>query len=267
MIKVKFSSGYAALLFAALALGACKTSGDLKPGETAEATVEDGEDPSGAKTVTTGAPVNTTSSANAQQLAVLQGELEDARVLARQNEEKLRARITELETENNKLKEELTKAAASAPVAEPPPALKSGGKGAANLWELAIKDLRENRLKEALGSFEEIARSYPKDTHHFHALLGAGFVHYRLRQYKEAAVVFNQTIDKHPKESRLSLAWFGGGCSLAQAGQLEDSKLFFQEVAKRYPNAPEANISKNILSKKRKVPADLLTLFPKWTNR
>jgi len=153
-------------------------------------------------------------------------------------------------------------------VPTPPPALSAGGgKGGASLWDLAMKDLRDNKLNEALINFEELARSYPKDTRHFHALIGAGYIHYKLKQYKEAAVVFNQAIDKHTKHASLGQAWFGGGASLAQMGQLEDSKLFFSEVVKRFPKSPEASVAKAIMAKKRKVPADLLVLFPAWSTR
>jgi TolA-binding protein len=250
-----------ALLSAVCLFSACKTSGDVRQGGVSLPTADD---PSGAKTLDGDAPSAPPSAEALQrQLAVLQGELEEVRVQARLSDEKTRARISELESENAKLKDELSK---KGTVPSVPPAL-AGGKGASSLWELAISDLRANKLDEALVNFEEIGRSYPKDSKNFLALVGAGFIHHKQKRFKEAAVVFNQAIDKHPKHAQLSLAWFGGGASLAQLGQLEDSKLFFQEVTKRFPKSAEAREAKAILAKKKKVPADLFATFPTWAGR
>ncbi len=225
------------------------------------------EDPTGVKTVDApdGAKVESASAEALQrQVAILQGELEDAKVQGKLIEEQMQARVRALELEKTQLIAELEKARTQAPA----PALlpETGPKGAEALWELGLADVKAGRFEAALGPFGEITKSYGKDPRHPFAILGVGFAHYRLKQFKDAAVVFNQFIDKHPKHPSASLAWFGGGASLSQLGQADDAKLFFDEVVKRYPKSAEAREAKVLLAAKRKKPAaDLFALFPAWT--
>ena len=239
-------------------IAGCRTSGELAASRA-------DDDPTNVKTVE--APETQPSAAPTlenlqQELDIARGNLENTQAQAKQDKEKLEARITELETQNKSLQDEMAKLKTSAP-AKPiavDGALPNGKSGAPLLWELAANDLKAGRFDKAISPLEELVKTYPKDKLAFQALFQLGLTQYRLTRYSDSALTFNQVIDRFPKKKETALAWLGQASSFAQMKQLEDAKLIFEELAKRYPNSPEAATAKKIAKKKEKVPADLFPL-------
>jgi TolA-binding protein len=273
-----------------LGLSACVTSGDLASGRESG---DNYEDPTEVQTLdaaptsdsatttaekTTPAPRVAPSNPRSEEAAPVVGNVDSLRrenaVLSGQVEES-RFRVTQLESENAKLKEELEKAktAVPPPAAVVPPALANTGEsagrtGAPLLWELARKDIAANRFKEALTPLEEILKSYPDDDHVPLATLALGMAHYNLEQYKEAALAFNKVIDRHPKTSGAAIAWFGQGACFFKLNQKDDSKLFYQEVLRRFPKSPAAKQASKWLEKKKGgAPGNLFAAFPDWAGK
>jgi tol-pal system protein YbgF len=281
------------------ALNACRTSGDIASGRDDRYV-----DPTNVQTIDTppsAAPGAATAQTSPEQLqtelAVARGDLENAKYASTQEETQLRARIAELEGENQRLNQELhggaptdgsstPNTAAStgvmSPVVTPAPGATSSStrqkpievhgampekSGAPLLWELAQNDLKAGRYDKALSPLSELAKTYPKDPLALYALLGAGMAQYRLKQYSDAAVTFNQVIDKFPKKKETGIAWFGQGAAFVALKQSDDAKVLLEEVARRYPNSTEANAAKRMLKHKEKAPSDLFAIFPTWDKK
>ena len=272
-----------------LGLSACVTSGDLASGRDNGDNYEDPTEVQTLDAAPTGEVATPTTaekpapapraapSAPRSEEAAPVGNVESLRrenaVLSGQVEES-RFRVTQLESENAKLKEELEKAKnAVPPPAAVPPALANTGEsagrtGAPLLWELARKDIAANRFKEAITPLEEILKSYPDDEHVPLATLALGMAHYNLEQYKDAALAFNKVIDRHPKTPGAAVAWFGQGACFFKLNQKDDSKLFYQEVLRRFPKSPAAKQASKWLEKKKGgAPGNLFAAFPDWAGK
>lgn len=251
---------YPALMIVSLA--SCVTSSQLAQKDTYV-------DPTNVRTVDAPA-ASANNDAISRELDIVRGQLEDAQ-----------HQVQLLETENRRLGEELAKAKAPPPAAPAasagvPPALGSDGPaagsqktGAPLLWELAQKDLADGRSKEALGAFQEILSSYPKDARVLHSSLAAAMLQYRLENYKDAALAFNQFIDKNPRRTEAAIAWFGQGAAFNRMGQREDAKLFYEETVKRFPKSEAAAEAKRFMGRRGTAgaPKDLFSVFPKWAER
>lgn len=265
----RFARGFAPVFaFLSLALvSACVTSTDIAGGEGDD----DYVDPTNVTTVNPNAgthpvtgqamPAQGAENENLQRdYDVLKGKLEESEWKARN-----------LEAENKRLAEELAKAKAPPPAPSPVPSpIPVTGDlpnktGAPLLWDLAQKDLKRGRFKEALVPLEEILKSYPKDAHAPFAMLAVPMVQYRLENFKEAALGFNQVIDRYPKRQETAIAWFGQGAAFFRLNQRDDSKLFYGETSKRYPKSEAAIQAKKYLARKKGgAPKDLFSVFPEW---
>lgn len=237
-------------------LGSCKTSSDL-----ARARGREFVDPTNVVTSESTVNVSQTSAQSEdleRQIEILKGQLEEEKLSAARNQEILNAKIQELQGVNAALVAQLGN------VKAPEPSLsgagETGAQGAEKLWNLAMEDLAQGKFEVALSGVSEIAKTYPKDKLVFDALMMKGLLHYKLTQFNEAALSFNQVIDRFPKRKSIALAWFGQGASFAQMKRPDDSKIFFEELVRKYPQSPEAKRAEKILTKKEKVPADLLPL-------
>ena len=254
---------YSALL--PFLLSACVTSGDV-----AQDKVYD--DPTGVKTVdgpaivTTGKPLPMNDQTQ-RELDVTRGRLEE-----------LEHRAAQLEAENKRLADENAQLKAPPPavVAAPVP---TGGadvvvvdpkkSGAPLLWELGLRDIEGGQFQEAIASFEELVKTYPKDSRVYYAALGLAMSQYALGNFKEAALNFNQLVDKYPKRNETSIAWYGQGASFLRMNQSEDARLFFEEAAKRFPKTKAGKAAKSASEKRRlqAPPKNLFIAFPDWSER
>ncbi len=239
---------------------ACKTSGDI-------ASHREFTDPTEIKTVENEALVDKRTKdpeVLVKELEMAQGELEVVKTNTHFEAERLKAKIAELEKQNQLIAEELNKTRAgeppSSPVASTETNSGSSKTGAAALWEIASNDIKTEKFSQAISSLQEITKSYSKDKIAFAAMANLALCQFKTAAFSEAAVTFNQMIDRFPKRKELALAWFGQASSFAQLKQLDDAKLIFEEVKSRYPKSNEAALAKKILKKTEKVPNDLFSL-------
>lgn len=251
----------AGIFFILIVLAGCKTSQQVVRDKNVF------KDPTGVKTVGEVTPESVVESELRRDLDVTKGELENLRFQYQKDVEALQSQVKNLELEKEKLLAELNQAGSSAPTHIAGVVTEDKGTdsdGAGRLWNLAMADLKQEKYMEAMNIFKDFAKMYPKSPRAPYAVLGLGLIQYKLGKYKEAALSFNELIDLNSKKGFSALAWLGQGCVFAMLKQNEDARLFLNEVKVKFPRGAEAKLADQLIKKQKKVPLDLLPLFPSW---
>lgn len=247
-------------LIAILGLGACVTTGGMSSKRRYV-------DPTGVKTADDDAP---TAVAPGQTLAerasidtlksriaVLEGELEEAKVQNEQQISGLNQQIKSLTEENVRLKAD-NEVNSRARISE------DTKKAASLLWKAAVQDLSAGRYSDGQVLLKQLLDKYPEDSHAYYAHTATAMSNFSLKKYAAAAGGFAYVAQNYPNEEGIQMAWYGQGAGLYKMLKGSESLLFFKQVASRWPKTLEGKHAAQIVAKKSQPANDLFLAFPNW---
>jgi TolA-binding protein len=183
-----------------------------------------------------------------QQMTMLQGRIEDLEraqkdtkkdASEQDNEKKLDARITELETAQANMLEAMKKMQADG-VAEDPSELYNKGKAEfdAENWDGAIEDLnkffKNPKAKENKKDSED-ATFYRAESY------------FKLQKYKLAIADYSEFPEKYTKSKHMPEALYKIGVSFEALGSKDDAKGFYQLLVDKFPKSAQAKKVKSKL--------------------
>lgn len=245
------------VLLMALA-AACVTSGSMKQRRYVDPTaVKTIDDDSEAPNPAAAARERSTTETLKSRIAVLEGELEEAKELHRREVAALAEQLRVLTEENSKNKVEL-EAASKVRMTE------DTKKAAALLWKAATDDIKAAQLDSALSLLKQLVDRYPEDSHAYYAHMTTAMIFYTQKKFSSAAGAFVFVAQKYPQAEGIQMAWYGQGAGLYKMLKGSESLLFFKQTASRWPKTPEGKHAASVLAKKAQPVGDLFLAFPNW---
>ncbi|KAF4529473.1 hypothetical protein B566_EDAN018749 [Ephemera danica] len=118
---------------------------------------------------------------------------------------------------------------------------------ATSLYEAGVKSFDQGKHKEAIISFQDFTKSFPKHKLAGNAQFWMGESYYQMKEYPRAALAYQDVITKYPGSAKFQAAMLKQGMALSSAGKKEAGRERLQELVKRYPNSPEATRAKQLL--------------------
>lgn len=218
-------------------------------------------DPTGVKTVDDSSDNNSNNDpaedALKSRIAVLEGELEEVKVVSQRQIAALNEQIKSLSDENAKLKSDLE-------VSSKNRITEDTRKAAELLWKAAAQDLQATKYTDALSLLDQLIERYPEDSHAYFAHTAKAMVFYAQKKFSLSAGAFAFVAQKYPTASGIQMAWFGQGAGLYKMLKGSESLLFFKQTASRWPKTVEGIHAAQIVAKKSQPPVDLFLAFPNW---
>ncbi|MDD5542138.1 MAG: tol-pal system protein YbgF [Acidobacteriia bacterium] len=180
--------------------------------------------------------------------------------------DELKARLDRLTTDVAALKTTLQSIDAKIPSQTPETATPTGDQTAAPstgktppaaaapqgpdlMYEAAMKDYSANRLKLALGGFQQFLKYYDNTPLAGNAHFWIGQIFYQQENYKSAIDAFNTVVERYPDSNKLTVSIYKKGMALEALGQKTAALKEFRMLISRYPNSPEAKQASQEVSK------------------
>lgn len=190
-------------------------------------------------------------------IAVLEGEVEEAKVLHQREVQALNEQLKVLSDENLKLKDELEATSKTK-------SNEDTKKAAMLLWKAASDDLKSQKYESALELLKQLVDRYPEDSHAYYAHTSMAMILYGQKKYSSSAGAFAFVAQNYPTARGIQMAWYGQGAGLYKMLKGSESLLFFKQTASRWPKTPEGKNAAQILGKKSQPAQDLFLAFPNW---
>lgn len=121
-------------------------------------------------------------------------------------------------------------------------------KPALDLYQVGLKEIKEQHFKKAGKSFEEVIRQHPYSDYATRAQLMAAFSYYKAQEYEEALASINAFIQLHPANEHIPYAhYLKGLCFYNQISSVERDQQMtekamdaFLVLIQRFPSNPYA---------------------------
>lgn len=168
-----------------------------------------------------------------------------------ESKEALIARINDLETAVNQLKEQRSAEAVTAPetkVQEPENKAKDAYMKAFNIF-------KENKYSEARDKFQSILDNYPENEYSDNARFWIGESYYKENNYEEAILAYEELLKQNPKSDKVPGAMLKQGLAFYELNDQETGKLILDKLISKYPKteyAQRARKKVNPVSSKKK---------------
>lgn len=133
-----------------------------------------------------------------------------------------------------------TRAAAPAPVVTPPPAPAVDPVAEQRAYDLGLEQFRAARYADAVASFQQFARAYPRSTLLPSAQYWIGNSQYALRDYRGAIATQRQLLQQHPESAKAPDALLNIATAQSDLGELQAARTSLQEVIAKYPSSEAA---------------------------
>lgn len=135
-------------------------------------------------------------------------------------------------------------AASTAPVVAVAPA----GESAPQLYERALKKIREERqLAAGRELMEDFLKRYPDDALAINAAYWVGETYYAEKAYEKAILQFEDIIQKYGEHPKVASALLKQALAFESSGDIATGKLLLQRVIERFPLSEEATIARQKL--------------------
>jgi len=134
------------------------------------------------------------------------------------------------------------------PVAEPTVTLTPKGESAPELYERALKTIREEQ-EFAAGRelMETFLNRYPGDDLAINAAYWIGETYYAEKAYEKAILQFEEIIQKYGEQPKVASAMLKQAMAFEASGDKATGNLLLQRVTERFPLSDEAKKAKQML--------------------
>ena len=129
-----------------------------------------------------------------------------------------------------------------------PQAATPGGESAAELYERALKTIREQRdFVAGREMMETFLKRYPKDDLAVNAAYWIGETYYAEKAYEQSILQFEEVIETYGEHPKVASAMLKQALAFEASGDKATAELLLQKLIKRYPLSGEAEKAKKKL--------------------
>lgn len=108
----------------------------------------------------------------------------------------------------------------------------------------ALNDLIAGNSDLAIQGFNAYLNFFPSGDKAAAARYYIGEAHYNMKRYPQAIEAFTRIIEENADSDKVASALFKRGKSSLETGKTDAAEADFKEVMKRFPESPEASLSK-----------------------
>ncbi len=122
------------------------------------------------------------------------------------------------------------------------------GEGAPELYERALKTIREDRDFDAgRDLMKTFLKRYPSDDLAVNAAYWIGETYYAEKAYEKAILQFEEVIQKYGEQPKVASAMLKQALAFESSGDKATGRLLLQRVVERFPLSDEAKKAKQLL--------------------
>jgi tol-pal system protein YbgF len=111
------------------------------------------------------------------------------------------------------------------------------------LYDRSLALFKEGKHEEAIQSFKDFLKKYPKSDRADNALFWVGESYFALKQYEQAILTFNDVIKNYPKGNKVPSALLRQSLAFVEINDKTSARLLLRKIIKDYPNSSEAKIA------------------------
>ena len=116
-------------------------------------------------------------------------------------------------------------------------------------YDHALAVYHAGKFEEAIGSFKEFIKAFPKSELADNAQFWIGECYMSLKEYEQAILAYQQVIKRYPKGNKVPSAMLRQSLAFQAINDNTSAKLLLKRIIKNYPNSNEAGIAKTKMTK------------------
>ncbi|MGP1930594.1 MAG: tol-pal system protein YbgF [Arsenophonus sp. ET-YP4-MAG3] len=116
-----------------------------------------------------------------------------------------------------------------------------------NALSLAINSKFKYQIIQAISSFQQFIKTYPKSNYQPNANYWLGQLNYNQGNKDDAAFYFAIVVKNYPNSSKAAESFYKIGLLMQEKGQNDKARAVYQELIKTYPNSLSAELAKKKL--------------------
>lgn len=113
---------------------------------------------------------------------------------------------------------------------------------------LAIKSKSKQQIIQAINSFHNFIKTYPKSDYQSNVNYWLGQLSYNQENKDDAAFYFATVVKKHPNSLKAAESLYKIGLLMQDKGRNDKAYIIYQEVIKAYPGSPSAQLAQKKLA-------------------
>ena len=125
------------------------------------------------------------------------------------------------------------------------------------LYEKGLSEAQNNNYLQALGTFQQYLKKYPKGAFAGDAQLWVAECRYALGDFEQAIKDYQKLVEQNPRSPKAAKALLRQGESFSRLQLGSEAKIFWSKLIKDFPNseeAKEAQVQLEALDKPRSAP-------------
>ena len=115
------------------------------------------------------------------------------------------------------------------------------------LYDNGMDLFNTRQYQEALKSFSDFTKAYPKHQLTSNAWFWQGECNYQMKNFAAAALAYENVIAGFPNSVKAPASYLKQGMAFLQLGKKAAAKQRLRELTKKFPKAPEASRAKQII--------------------
>ncbi len=115
------------------------------------------------------------------------------------------------------------------------------------LYDNGMDLFNTRQYQNALKSFSDFTKAYPKHQLTSNAWFWQGECHYQMKDYASAALAYENVISGFPNSAKAPASYLKQGMAFLQLGKKAAAKQRLRELTKKFPKAPEASRAKQVM--------------------
>jgi len=115
------------------------------------------------------------------------------------------------------------------------------------LYDTGLNNFNKRRYQEALNSFTDFTKTYPRHALAGNAYFWRGESNFAMGRYSAAVLDYEQVISKYPQNAKAASCYMKQGLSFIRLGNKDAARVRLNDTIKKFPKSPEAARAQKLL--------------------